>query len=74
MSKTVEVLEIIASELHLPTDWSLSEILAAIYCVDVDGEIMKLFIKIGSDEIIEKIKSDFADKGITTLRDELVAS
>lgn len=56
--KSTQVLDIIASELHLPKDASLSDILVKLYLIDKDGEVMNLFRKIVSKELCEKILAD----------------
>ena len=60
MSKSVEVLNIIASELNMPKDASLGDILATLWLMDVDGEVMSLLKKVVTDEVIEKIKKEIA--------------
>lgn len=56
--KSIQVLDIIASELHLPKDASLSDVLATLYLIDEDGEVMDLFGKAVSKEVCEKILED----------------
>jgi hypothetical protein len=56
--KSTKVLEIIAEELNMPYDSSLSEILAALYLMDKDGEITKLLIEAGTQDILDKFKAE----------------
>jgi hypothetical protein len=56
MKKSVAVVKIIAEGLKMPEDASLSEILAAMYLIDKDGEIMKLLVQAGLQDLIDGFK------------------
>jgi hypothetical protein len=58
MTRATQIIEIIAEELKLPHDASLNEVLACLYFIDKDGEIMKLLVEAGAKDIIEKIKGE----------------
>lgn len=58
MKKSVEVVRIIAEGLKMPDDASLSEILAAMYLIDKDGEIMKLLVQAGLQDLIDGFKEE----------------
>jgi hypothetical protein len=53
--KSIKVLDIVAEELHLPTDASLSDILTTLYLIDEDGEVMKWVKKVIVGELCDKI-------------------
>jgi hypothetical protein len=54
------ILTIVADELGMPHDSSLSDILACLYFVDVDGEIMTMLRTAIRDEVIARIQADIA--------------
>lgn len=56
--KITKVLEIIAEELKMPYESSLSEILAALCLIDKDREITKLLVEVGAQDLIEKFKAE----------------
>lgn len=58
MKKSVEVVKIIAEGLKMPDDASLNEILAAMYLIDKDGEIMKLLVQAGVQDLIDGFKEE----------------
>jgi hypothetical protein len=58
MKKSVAVVKIIAEGLKMPEDASLSEILAAMYLIDKDGEIMKLLVQAGLQDLIDGFKKE----------------
>jgi hypothetical protein len=58
MKKSVEVVKIIAEGLKMPDDASLNEILAALYLIDKDGEIMELLVQAGSKDLIDGFKKE----------------
>lgn len=58
MKKSVEVVKIIAEGLKMPDNASLSEILAAMYLIDKDGEIMKLLVQAGLQDLIDGFKKE----------------
>lgn len=57
MTRAAQIIKIIAEELKLPNDVHLNEVLASLYLVDTDGEIMKLLVEAGAKDIVEKILS-----------------
>lgn len=42
----------------MPDDASLNEILAAMYLIDKDGEIMKLLVQAGLQDLIDRFKEE----------------
>jgi hypothetical protein len=56
--RCVKVLEIIAEELRMPYDSSLSEILAAASLIDQDGEIIRLLVQAGAQDLIDRFKAE----------------
>jgi hypothetical protein len=58
MKKSVAVVKIIAEGLKMPEDASLNEILAALYLIDKDGEIMKLLVQAGLQDLIDGFKKE----------------
>jgi hypothetical protein len=56
--KCVSVLEIIAEELQMPTDASLNEILAALFCIDEDNKIRNLLAYAGTQDLLEMFRKD----------------
>lgn len=57
-NKSIKVMEIIAEGLGMPRDSSLSEILVALCVVDKDGEITKLLVEAGKQDLIEAWKAE----------------
>jgi hypothetical protein len=58
MKKSVAVVKIIAEGLKMPEDASLNEILAALYLIDKDGEIMELLVQAGLQDLIDGFKEE----------------
>jgi alkyl hydroperoxide reductase subunit AhpC len=56
--KSIKVIEIIAKELGMPHESSLSEILAALFVLDKDGEIMKLLVEAGKQDLIDGFREE----------------
>lgn len=56
--KSIKVLEIIATELGMPYDSSLNEILATLFLIDKDNEIVSLLVEAGKQDLIEKFKNE----------------
>ena len=57
--KSIRVLEIIAEELRMPYDASLTDILTAMFFIDQNKEIEKLLIKAATQDVVSKIKESF---------------
>lgn len=58
MKKSVQVLEIIAEELKMPLDSSLSEILASLWMIDEGNEIQSLLVEAGIQDLLEMFKAE----------------
>jgi hypothetical protein len=58
MKKCVKVLEIIAEELKIPLDSSLSEILASLWMIDEGNEIQSLLVQAGTQDLLEMFKAE----------------
>lgn len=58
MKKCVKVLEIIAEELKMPLDSSLSEILASLWMIDEGNEIQSLLVQAGTQDLLEMFKAE----------------
>lgn len=58
MTRAAQIIGIIAEELKLPREAHLDEVLACLYMIDKDGEIMKLLVEAGTKDIIERIKGE----------------
>lgn len=57
--KSIRVLEIIAEELKMPHDASLTDILTAMFIIDQNKEIEKLLIKAATQDVVSKIQESF---------------
>lgn len=58
MKKCVKVLEIIAEELKMPLDSSLSEILASLWMINEGNEIQSLLVQAGTQDLLEMFKAE----------------
>lgn len=58
MKKCIKVLEIIAEELKMPLDSSLSEILASLWMIDEGNEIQSLLVQAGTQDLLEMFKAE----------------
>jgi hypothetical protein len=58
MKKCIKVLEIIAEELKMPLDSSLSEILAGLWMIDEGNEIQSLLVQAGTQDLLEMFKAE----------------
>lgn len=58
MTRASKVIDIIGEGFNLPKDISLNELLAYVYLADESGEIIKLLVKAGTKDIIEKIQKE----------------
>jgi hypothetical protein len=56
--KIIKVLEIIAEGLGMPYNSSLNEILTAMFLIDEDGEIRRLLVEAGKQDLIEAWKAE----------------